>query len=282
MEAPMTLGPDARALLDAANGGDEPSHDDAARVRSKLAARIAMGAAAGAAATVATKGAAAGTTGAGAATGLTASAGVVTKALLAIALVGGTAATGAVVLQQAPVSANVSAESTARRGAEAAKPIPVVASQEMPAPIVAVSETSVDVHALPLASANTVEPVAIPAPVVRTPPPPRTTSATPAPLDAPAKPAADSIAEEAALLRAANAALTSGDATTALARLDEHAARYPNGALTQERQAARVFALCAGGRAAEARAAASSFVAANPRSPHVAQVRRSCASSSAE
>ena len=35
------LGPDARSLIDAASGGDEPTADDAARVRAKLAARIA-------------------------------------------------------------------------------------------------------------------------------------------------------------------------------------------------------------------------------------------------
>jgi hypothetical protein len=60
--------------------------------------------------------------------------------------------------------------------------------------------------------------------------------------------------------------------------LDEHARRFPRGALAEEREAARVLALCAQGRASEARASASAFVASNPRSPFAAQVRRSCAS----
>ena len=91
----------------------------------------------------------------------------------------------------------------------------------------------------------------------------------------------DSVAEEAALLRAAHAALARGDGDGALARLDEHAARFPRGALGEEERAARVFALCASGRKTEARALAASFVAASPRSPLAAQVRRSCTESSA-
>jgi hypothetical protein len=59
--------------------------------------------------------------------------------------------------------------------------------------------------------------------------------------------------------------------------LDEHARRFPRGALSEEREAAKVMALCAEGRASDARASASAFVAANPRSPFAAQVRRSCA-----
>jgi hypothetical protein len=93
----------------------------------------------------------------------------------------------------------------------------------------------------------------------------------------PARPVSDVVTEEAALLRAAQAALSRGDGAGAMARLDEHASRFPGGALTEERQALRAHALCALGRAADARAAASAFVAQSPRSPLAAQVRRSCA-----
>ncbi|MFO0739431.1 MAG: hypothetical protein U0270_26270 [Labilithrix sp.] len=99
------------------------------------------------------------------------------------------------------------------------------------------------------------------------------------PAAAPARPAPaprDTVAEEAALLRAATGALAHGDPATALARIDEHASRFPRGALSEEREAARVLALCAAGRATESRAAATRFVSANPRSPFVAQVRRAC------
>jgi hypothetical protein len=86
----------------------------------------------------------------------------------------------------------------------------------------------------------------------------------------------DSVVEEAALLHAARGALAGGDAKAALALLDEHGARFPKGALVAERQAARVFALCALGRSIEARRAASAFLAQNPRSPLAARVRDAC------
>jgi outer membrane protein assembly factor BamD (BamD/ComL family) len=85
------------------------------------------------------------------------------------------------------------------------------------------------------------------------------------------------VSDEALLLRGARAALARGDGATALARVDEHAARFPAGALVEERQAARVFALCASGRATEARATASTFLATSPRSPLAPQVQRTCA-----
>jgi outer membrane protein assembly factor BamD (BamD/ComL family) len=71
--------------------------------------------------------------------------------------------------------------------------------------------------------------------------------------------------------------MSRGDTTTANARLDDHATRFPNGALAEERAAARVHTLCAQGRGAEARAAAGAFVAAHPRSSLAPAVRKSCA-----
>ncbi len=67
------------------------------------------------------------------------------------------------------------------------------------------------------------------------------------------------------------------DGTIALARLDEHATRFPQGALVEERIAARVLALCSVGRVANARVEAQRFLVARPRSPLAAQVRGSCA-----
>ena len=72
-------------------------------------------------------------------------------------------------------------------------------------------------------------------------------------------------------------ALSRGDTATAMASLDEHASRFPRGALSEERAATRVHALCAQGRAAEARAAATAFVGAHPRSALAPAVRRACA-----
>jgi outer membrane protein assembly factor BamD (BamD/ComL family) len=84
------------------------------------------------------------------------------------------------------------------------------------------------------------------------------------------------LAEETALLRQAHAAIESGDGARALALLDQHARTYPSGALGEERDAARVFALCAASRAAEARREADRFLATHPRSPLAPRVRASC------
>jgi hypothetical protein len=306
----MTLGPDARALLDAAGGGDDPSLQDAARVRAKLAARLAVGTSVGAAATAVTKSAAAGAGSSGAAAaGASAAAsagasagaavGVATKALLVVALIGGMAATGAIALRHgAPIAAQTSSTSVDSKSR-------AVATDEPRRPNAPPTSSSiVDVRDLPPAATSSAQPerttIAAPATtsraassLARTVPPasePSSQSKTaegaqdaPAQNDSPVVTprATDSIAEEAALLRAANTALARGDPATALARLDEHASRFPPGTLSEERDAARVFALCASGRSAAARAAASTFVAANPRSPHAAQVRRSCATSTA-
>ncbi len=84
------------------------------------------------------------------------------------------------------------------------------------------------------------------------------------------------IAEENRLLGAAQRELSAGHPGAALDLLDEHAARFPAGALVDEQRAARVVALCSLGRIAEARAGAARFLASSPRSPLVPRVRASC------
>jgi len=84
--------------------------------------------------------------------------------------------------------------------------------------------------------------------------------------------------EETKLLREAQTSLGAGDAAAALARLDELGTRHPDGLLREERLAARIVALCAAGRIAEARREAERFLAEAPLSIHAARVRASCAS----
>jgi hypothetical protein len=81
---------------------------------------------------------------------------------------------------------------------------------------------------------------------------------------------------ELALLRDAHTALRDGDGAGALALLREHARRFPAGALSEERDAARVLALCKVGRVAEARDVASRFLREHPRSPQASRVARAC------
>jgi outer membrane protein assembly factor BamD (BamD/ComL family) len=86
------------------------------------------------------------------------------------------------------------------------------------------------------------------------------------------------VAEEARLLRDANAALHGGDSSRALELLDEHRRAHPKGALSEESAAQRVFALCRAGRVADARQAALRFLQTHPNSPLVRSIRESCGS----
>ena len=86
---------------------------------------------------------------------------------------------------------------------------------------------------------------------------------------------ASTLAAETTLLRDADRALRAGDTATALARLDEHAARFPHGVLAPERVGERLVVLCELG-AADPRAV-SQFLAARVGSPLAARVRRACA-----
>jgi len=76
----------------------------------------------------------------------------------------------------------------------------------------------------------------------------------------------DSYRAELELLRGAQRAYATKDFDNALRLLGEHAARFANGRLAEEREALRVRALRASGRAEGARAAAHAFAAAFPHS----------------
>ena len=112
-------------------------------------------------------------------------------------------------------------------------------------------------------------PAQAPAPIVV---PPRAHRSAARPV---ARDDASTLAAETALLRDADRALRAGDTATALARLDEHAARFPNGALAPERSAERLIVLCQLG-VADPRAV-TRFLDARSGSPLAARVRRACA-----
>ncbi len=112
------------------------------------------------------------------------------------------------------------------------------------------------------------------APPVVAPEPP---AATPAPrhrVHHAAAPVSD-LAEETVLLRDADRALRAGNSTRALALLDEHAARFPKGALAPERTAERLIVTCELGVADSRRV--DQFLASRAASPLAARVRRACA-----
>jgi hypothetical protein len=111
--------------------------------------------------------------------------------------------------------------------------------------------------------------------------PPRSGHATGAPRSharAAARATSDSLAEEVRLLSHAEQQLSDGAGDGALETLAEHERRFPRGALTEQRIAARVEALCSVGRYPEARADLAKLAKAYPRSPHIDGARRFCGS----
>jgi hypothetical protein len=226
-------------LLELGRAGDDPGDDAVARNRSKLALKV--GAAALGAGTVA-----------GSAThaaAAVASSGWVSGTVIAICttlLVGGAAA-GVYALQGEATPPVVSA--VPQPGLGPTKP----ADAELEPPIQATTpapEAAAPAQHEPLARA--------------TPPAPSV--------------AARSIQNELELIRTAQKHLHRGDARGALAVLSEHARRYPAGALSEEREASRVFALCGLGDAAGARRHAERFLRRAPNSPFAERVRASCRS----
>ncbi len=102
-------------------------------------------------------------------------------------------------------------------------------------------------------------------------------SATPRATTRSSSAPSDSLQEEVRILSRAEQQLNSGHAEEALRTLAEHERRFPDGALAEDRMAARVQCLCALGRLPAARADLAKFAHAYPRSPYVDRARRFCA-----
>jgi hypothetical protein len=122
------------------------------------------------------------------------------------------------------------------------------------------------------------------APVALAPPPPSEARHSPAKGDIGVagarvgKPtsttAASPLREEAELLLGARGVLRSGDCTGALEKLEGTRARFPDGALSQEREALAIEALVCAGRDVEAADRAAAFLREYPASPHANAVGR--------
>jgi hypothetical protein len=74
------------------------------------------------------------------------------------------------------------------------------------------------------------------------------------------------LSKERAILDIAKVALGRGDASSALARIEEHARAFPRGALSEEREALAIQALASSGRVSEAKVRAVRFAKSFPRS----------------
>ena len=108
--------------------------------------------------------------------------------------------------------------------------------------------------------------------------PSATGSAPPAPRSSNARISAkaEEPADELALVSAMQLALRSGNAAQALALANEHARRFPGGALAQEREGARAIAHCQLAEPASRPAILANFEQRYAGSPYAARVRDAC------
>jgi hypothetical protein len=93
----------------------------------------------------------------------------------------------------------------------------------------------------------------------------------------PPRRARDGLSEEVAILSRAETDLYGGRPASALTALDEHEHKFGNGVLAEERTAARIQALCALGRTADADAQLARLARVWPTSPHAERARQACA-----
>ena len=227
-------------MFRAARREEDPTDDDRRAVQRAIAGRIAIAAAAGTAAALAPRAAAA------------ASAASVGKATFLgwfAAGLGAGATVGAVVTATIVLGG---------RDESVVDPPPPAVTASVPAPRV-VSPPRVPVEPVPEASATATPSKEKPAPSA-----PAAASAAP-PLEV-----------ETRALGDVTRALRDGRPDEALRLLTEQERTFARGSLHEERAAARVFALCAAGRLAQARSARDRFLVAYPQSPSADRVRASC------
>jgi hypothetical protein len=280
------LSPQARALLEASAEGDDPSAADRARIRSALALRIGTGALVGG-----------GIATASSSVGAAVIAAKVVKALVVMGLVFGAGALpwGDAERQDETVAVTTPAGGFVEREAFEHEPPPRVAPTaaafaEDPVVELEAVDAMAPAPAAPLASApvasvagtstngtstNGTSPGATSTGATSTRATARASGATGAEEPTAQEPSAEDLDAETALLRRARVAIRNGDVGAALAILAQHAGEFPKGQLRNEREALRVLALCRAGKTAEAKEAATPFLAGN--SPLAVRIRESCA-----
>jgi len=293
------LSPDARALLDAARGMDDPGPGAKSRVKRRVLGAVATTAAVGAsgavakaaggsaaagttASAVATSGVAATTSGVAAAgaAGVTGVGVVAAKALAVATLVGASVTVGVVqpwersddaprlvvteapTVETAPVERASTQDPDDRHAPELATRSEVIAGERAEEPEVLEQAPAEEPDVLEHAPTQ-----------AREVPRRRVTSDDPAEDRTEATP--NDLAAELALLSRAQHAHARGDFDAALAALDEHERRFPAGDLVAERRGHRAIVLCADDPAS-GRPFATRFLREHPRSPLARRVRRAC------
>lgn len=279
------------ALVNEARSAHDPRPADARRVALALSAALpafrpplqgleslaGASGGAGAGAGAVTGGAAASAVGGAAVHGTLAGLGSVGKGLAVLAVAA--AVSTSVVMRATPeerVVPPARAVATEPARVAPAQPAPLPAQ---PAPLPAVTRA---LGAEPSAEPTvTVDPVTLPAPIAITRRPTAVNSRPAAPLPAPT-PTPDPVPaatppSELRLIQQAAQALRDLRPDLAHALLAEHAARFPDGALRQEREGLHVLALCQQGALEQALPLRERFLADAPSSPLAGRVRRACA-----
>jgi hypothetical protein len=239
------LSPGARSLLQAADTYDDPSPDDAARVRRAVLTRVG---AIGLTAAVIT----AGSTQAKAASVMS----IAAKLTAALAITaGGVAASWSYVNHNREIAVATPAPMKAK---------PAVQGPVTPPPAAAPAPAIVSPEDVKLEED---------APVVKAP---RSTarSARPEPAEK-TEPSAADLEAEMKLIRGADSALRAGRASEALALLAQHQAEHPKASLAHEREGLRAIANCQVG-AGGSSAAAERFLSRSPHSPLAPRLRSAC------
>lgn len=249
------LSQEARALIDSVSKLDDPSREDRARVKQRVA--LSLGAAAFGA--VAVTQVAAGTGPGMLGTAKAGLWGTTGKLALCASVLGGALALGWPGGQTASKPASVP-----RQPAAASRPEQPAPAAQVAAP--AVAEAPVQLDAPPAIEAAPTAPRAATK---------RERAASPEPREpAPAANEQNTLARELSLLGDAQAALRAGQPERALALAREHQARFPAGVLREERLGIETLSECVLGRKEPARAQA--FLRTAPESPLAARVRKAC------
>jgi hypothetical protein len=265
----VSLTPEARALLRAARSVDDPTDDDSRRIRASVLAKV-------------------GVVGAGAAVGATTSVSAFAKVSSLFASTAGKV--GAAALVVVSLSAGPYAFYRMRLAHLPGANAPAAAAANaVDAKMARPTETrQTEAPVLPTVIGNGPQPVR-PAPVAIAKPHPRSLRPARPPRPAPlaiakaksAKPPAatrvtSDLEGETRLLEDADDALRRSDMNAALELLAEHAAKYPSGMLSDEREGVRAIALCGAGRVAQGKEAADQFLTAVHNSSLKSRVRAAC------
>ncbi len=250
------LSQSARSLLAAADSYDDPTAEDAARVRRAVLTRVG---AVGLAAAVVT----AGSTQAKAASVMS----VAAKLTAALAVTaGGVAATWTYVSHHdAPVAVSAPAPIKAKATAPVAAPARATLAAPAEPAVISPEDVALEQEAVPVVKSTRSLP--------RTPHVEEKVEPAPAPVKAEPTPA--DLEAEMKLIRGADSALRAGRASEALSLLAQHQAEHPHASLAHEREGLRAIANCQLG-APGSSAVAERFLARSPRSPLAPRLRSAC------